>query len=51
MAEATRRKVYDQLAADKMMVQGYHYPFPSNAYIEKDGAGYRAVPAMWSAAL
>jgi glyoxylase-like metal-dependent hydrolase (beta-lactamase superfamily II) len=50
-AEATRRKVYDQLAADKMMVQGYHYPFPSNAYIEKDGAGYRAVPAMWSAAL
>ena len=35
MAEATRRKVYDMLVADKMMVQGFHYPFPSVAYIEK----------------
>ena len=35
MAEATRRKVYDMLAAEKMMVQGYHYPFPALAYIEK----------------
>ncbi|MBN8966208.1 MAG: MBL fold metallo-hydrolase, partial [Rhizobiales bacterium] len=26
MAEATRRKVYDMLVADKMMVQGSHYP-------------------------
>jgi glyoxylase-like metal-dependent hydrolase (beta-lactamase superfamily II) len=51
MAEATRRRVYDRLAADKMMVQGYHFPFPSNAYVEKDGNGYRTTPAMWSAAL
>ncbi len=34
-AEATRRKVYDMLAAEKMMVQGFHYPFPALAYIEK----------------
>src|SRR3954470_7155054 len=27
MAEATRRKVYDMLVAEKMMVQGFHYPF------------------------
>ena len=25
MAEATRRKVYDMLAAERMMVQGFHY--------------------------
>jgi hypothetical protein len=31
MAEATRRKVYDMLAAEKMRVQGFHYPFPSLA--------------------
>jgi len=31
LAEATRRKVYDMLAAEKMMVQGFHYPFPSVA--------------------
>ena len=35
MAEATRRKVYDMLVADKMRVQGFHYPFPSLAHVEK----------------
>ncbi len=48
MAEATRRKVYDMLAAEKMMVQGFHYPFPSLAYIEKSGTGYREVTVPWS---
>jgi glyoxylase-like metal-dependent hydrolase (beta-lactamase superfamily II) len=48
MAEATRRKVYDMLVADKMMVQGFHYPFPSLAYVEKSGSGYREVPVPWS---
>ena len=36
MAEATRRKVYDMLVADKMMVQGFHYPFPSVALCRED---------------
>ena len=31
MAETNRRKVYDMLAADRMRVQGFHYPFPSLA--------------------
>jgi glyoxylase-like metal-dependent hydrolase (beta-lactamase superfamily II) len=48
MAEATRRKVYDMLVADRMRVQGYHYPFPANGFVEKDGNGYRLVPAPWS---
>src|SRR4051812_35320133 len=48
MAEATRRKVYDMLVADRMRVQGFHYPFPANGYVEKDGNGYRLVPAPWS---
>jgi glyoxylase-like metal-dependent hydrolase (beta-lactamase superfamily II) len=48
MAEATRRKVYDMLAAEKMMVQGFHYPFPAVAYIEKSGSSYREVPVPWS---
>jgi glyoxylase-like metal-dependent hydrolase (beta-lactamase superfamily II) len=48
MAEATRRKVYDMLVADKMRVQGFHYPFPANGYVAKDGNGYRLVPAPWS---
>lgn len=48
VAEATRRKVYDMLVADKMLVQGFHYPFPSLAHVEKDGSGYRLIPAQWS---
>ena len=47
-AEATRRKTYDMLAADKMMIQGFHYPFPSVGHIEKAGTGYRLVPAPWN---
>jgi glyoxylase-like metal-dependent hydrolase (beta-lactamase superfamily II) len=48
LAEKTRRKVYDMLVADKMRVQGFHYPFPANGFVEKDGNGYRLVPAPWS---
>jgi len=48
MAEATRRKTYDMVAAERMMVQGFHYPFPALAYIEKSGNGYREVPVPWN---
>ncbi len=51
MAEKTRRKVYDMLVADKMMVQGFHYPFPAVAYVEKSGSGYREIPVMWNPTL
>jgi glyoxylase-like metal-dependent hydrolase (beta-lactamase superfamily II) len=47
-AEATRRRVYDMLVAEKMMVQGFHYPFPSLAYVEKSGTGYREIAVPWS---
>jgi glyoxylase-like metal-dependent hydrolase (beta-lactamase superfamily II) len=48
-AEATRRKIYDMLVAEKMLLQGFHYPFPSLAHIEKDGSGgYREVPVPWN---
>jgi glyoxylase-like metal-dependent hydrolase (beta-lactamase superfamily II) len=48
MAESVRRKLYDQLSADKTRMQGFHFPFPSNGHIEKDGKGYRFVPAAWN---
>lgn len=47
-AEATRRKVYDMLVADRMRVQGFHYPFPSLAHVEKSGSGYREIPVIWN---
>jgi glyoxylase-like metal-dependent hydrolase (beta-lactamase superfamily II) len=51
MAEETRRKVYDMLAAEKMMVQGFHYPFPALAHVEKTATGYREIPVPWSPTL
>ena len=48
MAVQTRRKVYDMLVAEKMLVQGFHYPFPSLAHIDKSGTGYREIPLAWN---
>jgi len=48
MAEKTRRRVYDMVAAEKLQLQGFHYPFPGLANIEKDGSGYRVIPAPWN---
>ena len=50
-AEATRRKVYDMLAAEKLTVQGFHYPFPSVAHVEKTADGYREIPIVWNPSL
>jgi glyoxylase-like metal-dependent hydrolase (beta-lactamase superfamily II) len=48
MAEKSRRRVYDMMVADKLMVQGFHYPFPGLGNVEKDGGGYRVIPAPWN---
>jgi glyoxylase-like metal-dependent hydrolase (beta-lactamase superfamily II) len=47
LAEENRRKLYDRIVADRLVVQGYHYAFPAAAYIEKDGNGYRDTPIQW----
>jgi hypothetical protein len=51
MAAATRRRVLDRAAADRMLVTGYHFPFPANGFIAKEGQGYRYVPNSWSSAV
>ena len=47
VAQATRHKVYDMAAAEKMVVVGYHFPYPCVGHIEKDGTSYRLVPVAW----
>ena len=47
-AEATRRKFFDMAATERMRIAGFHYPFPALGHAEKDGTGYRYVPAMWN---
>ena len=51
MAAAARHKIYDRVATDRIRVTGYHFPFPANGYMAKDGGGYRFVPADWSSAV
>jgi len=51
MAVQTRKKMLDRAAADKMLVQGYHFPFPASGYISKRGDGYDLVPVMWQTSL
>jgi glyoxylase-like metal-dependent hydrolase (beta-lactamase superfamily II) len=48
LAEQTRHKVYDRAIADKMLIQGFHFPFPGRGHVEKSGSGYRLVPAPWN---
>jgi glyoxylase-like metal-dependent hydrolase (beta-lactamase superfamily II) len=40
LAEASRRRLLDRVIADKIMICGYHFPFPGAGTIAKDGAGY-----------
>lgn len=48
VAVQTRRKLLDQAATDKVLFASYHVPFPAVGYIEKDGNGFRFVPAPWN---
>lgn len=43
-AETTRRRVLGMLAAEKMPVQAFHFPWPGTGHIEKAGEGFRFVP-------
>ena len=50
-AVATRRRIYDMAAADKLLVVGYHFPFPGIGHIEKAGNGYHFEPSAWKPVL
>jgi hypothetical protein len=34
--------------AEKSLIAGFHYPFPSFGHVEKDGTSYRLVPIAWN---
>jgi glyoxylase-like metal-dependent hydrolase (beta-lactamase superfamily II) len=44
----TRIKLLDQVAAERMLVAGYHFPFPACGHIAKTATGYEFYPAQWS---
>jgi glyoxylase-like metal-dependent hydrolase (beta-lactamase superfamily II) len=51
LAVTTRKKLLDRASADRMLVQGYHFPFPASGYISKTASGYDLMPVMWQATL
>jgi glyoxylase-like metal-dependent hydrolase (beta-lactamase superfamily II) len=48
VAQKTRHKFYDMASAEKAMVVGFHFTFPSIGHVEKDGTKYRLVPVAWN---
>ena len=46
-AVAARRQMLDRVVADRMLVQGYHFPFPACGHMVKTATGYELVPIEW----
>ncbi|UEM04786.1 MBL fold metallo-hydrolase [Skermanella rosea] len=46
-AAAARRRIFDQAAVDRMLVLGFHYPFPGLGRILRTDTGYAWIPAGW----
>lgn len=41
MAAAARKRLFDEVATDRIAVAGMHLPFPGAGYVTVDGAAYR----------
>lgn len=46
-ARATRFKIFDEVAKDKIRVAGMHLSFPGSGYLAKEKSGYTFVPQAW----
>ncbi|HDL17157.1 MAG TPA: MBL fold metallo-hydrolase, partial [Rhizobiales bacterium] len=46
-AVVARKKILDMIATERIASAGYHMPFPSVGYVEKQGSGYRWVPVSY----
>lgn len=51
MARATRMKVLDQVATDRLAVAGMHFNMPGFITVERRGTGYAKIDLPWTAAL
>ncbi len=46
-AREQRRRLFDKVATDRLLVAGTHMDFPTFAHLERHGAGYAFVPERW----
>ena len=44
---ATRARMLDMAAADRIALLSYHFPFPGVGHVARAGDAYRFVPALW----
>ncbi len=47
LAVKTRRAMLDRAAADRMLVEAFHFPFPACGHMIKAGTGYELMPVEW----
>lgn len=45
LAVATRKRIFDRVVADKLMITGTHWLLPSVGTLARDGSGYAFTPA------
>ncbi len=50
-ATASRRRIFDLIATERIPFSGYHMPFPAVGFVEKQELGYRYVPVAYQLAL
>lgn len=50
-AAITRARILDMLATERIAVSGFHMPFPSLGYVERQGRGYRWLPHSYQLTL
>jgi len=50
-AIASRKKILDEVATDRLRIGGMHLSFPGIGHVEKVSEGYALVPQMWEAKL
>ena len=46
-AAAARRRMFDMVASERLLVTGMHMHYPGFGHVAKDGATYRFVPEAW----
>ena len=44
----SRKDILDRVAADGVMVMGYHFPFPAIGHVVRHGTAYRWEAAQWT---
>jgi glyoxylase-like metal-dependent hydrolase (beta-lactamase superfamily II) len=50
-AAASRRRIFDMVASERLLVTGMHLHFPGFGYLARRGEGYQFVPEAWQQTL